>query len=117
MAALSEPTAVAVHATRLAAVGADQRVLILGAGAIGLLAVVAARAAGAADVWITARHPHQAAAARRLGATRVFATTADADDERRALARDHESTPSSRPSAASPIRSPTPCSASARAER
>jgi len=90
VAALSEPTAVAVHATRLAGVGAGQRVLILGAGAIGLLAVVAARAAGAADVWITARHPHQAAAARRLGATRVFATTAAADDERRALARDHD---------------------------
>jgi L-iditol 2-dehydrogenase len=87
---LSEPTAVAVHATRLAGVGAGQRRADSRRRRIGLLAVVAARAAGAADVWITARHPHQAAAARRLGATRVFATTADADDERRALARDHD---------------------------
>ena len=89
LAALSEPMAVAVHATRLAALGAGQRVLILGAGAIGLLAVVAARAVGA-EVWITARHPHQAAAAQRLGATRVFATDATGADERRALTTAHD---------------------------
>lgn len=90
IAALSEPMAVAVHAARLAAIGAGQRVLILGAGAIGLLCVVAARAAGAAEVWITARHPHQAAAAQRLGATRVFATDAAADEARRALSREQD---------------------------
>jgi 2-desacetyl-2-hydroxyethyl bacteriochlorophyllide A dehydrogenase len=84
LAAMSEPTAVAVHAVRLAAIGAGQRVLILGAGAIGILAVAAARAAGA-EVWITARHAHQAAAAQRLGAARVFATDAAATAERQAL--------------------------------
>ncbi len=76
-AALAEPTAVAVHAVRLAAVSAGQRVLVLGAGSIGLLALIAARAAGAAEVWITARHPHQAALASRFGAARVFAADAD----------------------------------------
>jgi threonine dehydrogenase-like Zn-dependent dehydrogenase len=49
-----------------------QRVLVLGAGTIGLLAVVAARALGAGEVWLCARHPHQAALGERLGAGRVL---------------------------------------------
>jgi 2-desacetyl-2-hydroxyethyl bacteriochlorophyllide A dehydrogenase len=70
--ALTEPLAVAVHAARLANVRLGDRVLVLGAGTIGLLCVAAAKAAGAAEVWITARHPQQHAAAEALGATRVF---------------------------------------------
>jgi threonine dehydrogenase-like Zn-dependent dehydrogenase len=77
VAALSEPMAVCVHAVRLAPVRVGDRVLVLGAGSIGLLSIVAARAAGAAEVWITARYPHQAEAARLLGATRVFGSGAD----------------------------------------
>src|SRR5690606_9327645 len=50
---------------------------VLGAGSIGLLAVLAARDAGAGEIWITARHPHQAALATALGASRVFAADAD----------------------------------------
>jgi L-iditol 2-dehydrogenase len=71
--ALTEPLAVTVHAVRLADVRLGDRVLVLGAGTIGLLSVAAAKAAGAFEVWITARHPHQAAAAAALGATHVFA--------------------------------------------
>jgi threonine dehydrogenase-like Zn-dependent dehydrogenase len=85
--ALVEPTAVCVHAVRLGEVRLGARVLILGAGTIGLLAVLAARAAGAAEVVITARHPHQADMARRLGASRVF--SASGDGERAAYAADH----------------------------
>jgi len=85
LAALTEPLAVCVHAVRRAAIEPGQRVLILGAGAIGLLSVAAARAAGATEVWITARYLHQAALAQRLGATRVFAADADGDAERAAL--------------------------------
>lgn len=70
--ALTEPLAVTVHAARLAPIRMGDRVLILGAGTIGLLAVAAAKAAGAGEVWITARHEQQAAAATALGATRVF---------------------------------------------
>lgn len=70
--ALAEPLAVAVHGVRLGGVRLGDRVLVQGAGTIGLMAVAAARAAGAAEVWITARHPQQAAAATSLGATRVF---------------------------------------------
>lgn len=79
IAALVEPTAVAVHGCRRAELKTGERVLILGAGTIGLLAIVAARAAGATDVWITARHAHQAERARELGASRVLdAREADA---------------------------------------
>jgi 2-desacetyl-2-hydroxyethyl bacteriochlorophyllide A dehydrogenase len=73
--ALAEPLAVAVHAVRLANVQLGDRVLVLGAGTIGLLSVAAAKAAGAAEVWITARHAHQGAAAAALGAERVFSGT------------------------------------------
>jgi L-iditol 2-dehydrogenase len=71
--ALTEPLAVTVHAARLAPVRMDDRVLVLGAGTIGLLAVAAAKAAGAGEVWITARHAQQIKAATAMGATRVFA--------------------------------------------
>jgi 2-desacetyl-2-hydroxyethyl bacteriochlorophyllide A dehydrogenase len=70
--ALTEPFAVALHAVRLASVRVGDRVLVLGGGTIGLLSVAAAKAAGATDVWITARHPQQRDAALSLGATRVF---------------------------------------------
>ncbi len=84
--ALTEPLAVAVHAARLANLRLGDRVLVLGAGTIGLLCVAAAKAAGAAEVWITARHPQQRAAAAALGATRVF-SSADAADEVAGAAR------------------------------
>lgn len=72
--ALTEPMAVAVHGIRLGTIRMGDRVAILGTGTIGLLAILAATAAGASDVIVTARHPHQAAAARSLGATRIFST-------------------------------------------
>jgi threonine dehydrogenase-like Zn-dependent dehydrogenase len=78
--ALTEPLAVTVHAARMAPIRMGNRVLILGAGTIGLLAVAAAKAAGAGDVWITARHPQQASVAMALGATRVFSGTAAAGE-------------------------------------
>jgi len=66
-ACLVEPLAVAVHGIRRAGVGAGDRVLVIGGGAIGLCAVAAARAAGA-EVAIEARHDAQLAAAAALGA-------------------------------------------------
>ncbi len=71
-AALSEPLAVAVHGVRLANLTIGQRVLVLGAGTIGLMAVVAARAGGAGEILVTARRPQQKAAALALGADRVI---------------------------------------------
>lgn len=72
LAALAEPLGVAVHGVRIAGLRIGQRVLVLGAGTIGLMAVVAARAGGAGEVLVTARRPQQKAAALALGADRVF---------------------------------------------
>jgi threonine dehydrogenase-like Zn-dependent dehydrogenase len=47
--------------------------VVIGAGTIGLLSILAAKQAGASEVLITARHPHQQELARALGADRVFA--------------------------------------------
>jgi L-idonate 5-dehydrogenase len=71
-AALAEPLAVAVHGVRISGLRIGQRVLVLGAGTIGLMAVVAARAGGAGEILVTARRPQQKAAAKALGADRVF---------------------------------------------
>ncbi|NJN51603.1 MAG: alcohol dehydrogenase catalytic domain-containing protein [Gammaproteobacteria bacterium] len=72
VAALAEPMAVAVRGVRLGRIGIGSRVTVLGAGTIGLLSVVAARAAGAEEILITARYPQQAELARSLGATAVY---------------------------------------------
>jgi 2-desacetyl-2-hydroxyethyl bacteriochlorophyllide A dehydrogenase len=66
-ASIVEPTAVAWHAARVGGTAADTTVAVVGAGGLGLLAAVAARAQGAAEVAIEARHDHQRAAAERLG--------------------------------------------------
>jgi threonine dehydrogenase-like Zn-dependent dehydrogenase len=70
--ALIEPLAVGVHAVRWARMAPGSRVVILGAGTIGLMTLLAARALGAGSVAITARHPHQAALAAALGADAVL---------------------------------------------
>lgn len=72
VAALTEPMAVAVHGLDRGALSKGERVLVLGAGAVGLISLIAARSLGAGEIWITARHPHQAELARQLGATRVL---------------------------------------------
>ena len=72
IAALAEPMAVVVHALVRGGLAPGQRVLVLGAGSIGLLAIAAARAMGAGEVYAVARHPHQAELARALGAARVL---------------------------------------------
>jgi threonine dehydrogenase-like Zn-dependent dehydrogenase len=68
-ACLVEPMAVAMHGCHLVGVGPDHRVAVVGGGAVGLFAVAAARALGAAEVSLEARHPHQIERGERLGAT------------------------------------------------
>lgn len=67
-ASLVEPLAVAVNGVDRARVAAGERVLIIGAGPIGL-AVAAILGARGIAVDISARHPHQQASAERLGAS------------------------------------------------
>jgi 2-desacetyl-2-hydroxyethyl bacteriochlorophyllide A dehydrogenase len=68
-ASLVEPASVAWHGLRSGNVGPDTRVAVVGGGAIGLLAVAGARAMGAPEVALEARHDAQIAAGERLGAT------------------------------------------------
>ncbi|MEX1145152.1 MAG: zinc-binding dehydrogenase, partial [Acidimicrobiia bacterium] len=68
-ASIVEPTSVSWHALRLAETGPGMRVAVVGAGALGLLAVAGARRMGAEDVSLEARHPHQREAGERLGAS------------------------------------------------
>jgi 2-desacetyl-2-hydroxyethyl bacteriochlorophyllide A dehydrogenase len=70
-ASLVEPAAVAWHGVRVGAVGPATRVAVVGGGAIGLLAVAAARARGAPEVSLEARYPNQVEAGERLGAAPV----------------------------------------------
>lgn len=71
LAALAEPLACSVHGYEKIGLRANQTVLIVGAGTIGLTALLAAKAAGSHAI-ITARHPHQQDAARRMGADEVI---------------------------------------------
>ena len=66
-ACLVEPIAVAVHGSRRGRVGPNDRVAVVGGGAIGLAAVLAMQAAGA-TVDLEARHDRQREAGERLGA-------------------------------------------------
>jgi 2-desacetyl-2-hydroxyethyl bacteriochlorophyllide A dehydrogenase len=72
LAALVEPLATPVHAVRRAGVRAGSRVAVLGAGPIGLLVLVAARAAGAEVVVVTDVLPEKLDRARRLGAAEAL---------------------------------------------
>jgi threonine dehydrogenase-like Zn-dependent dehydrogenase len=67
-ASLVEPAAVAWHGLRISDTGPTTRVAVVGGGAIGLLAVAAARAMGAGEVALEARYPRQRQAGERLGA-------------------------------------------------
>jgi 2-desacetyl-2-hydroxyethyl bacteriochlorophyllide A dehydrogenase len=66
-ACLIEPAAVAWHGVQVARIQPGERVVVVGGGSIGLLAAAALRASGHA-VDVDVRHPHQRAAAERLGA-------------------------------------------------
>lgn len=69
VATLVEPLSVAVHAVRRAGVGLGDSVLVMGAGAIGLMTVLAARQAGAATVLATDLFDYNLDRARDVGAT------------------------------------------------
>lgn len=71
LAALVEPLAVVVHGLHLTDLSYGERVVVLGSGSIGVLAVLAARALGASEVVATYRYEHQAKAALAAGADRV----------------------------------------------
>jgi L-iditol 2-dehydrogenase len=75
-AAMIEPLAVAVHAAAKAEIGPGTRVLVSGAGPVGLLCLQVARARGAAHVTVTDPVPHRRDVARDFGADAVIDPTA-----------------------------------------
>jgi len=71
-AALVEPLAVGLHAARIAGLQAGARVLITGAGPIGLAVLLWARALGARNVVMSEFSPERRALAMRLGADAII---------------------------------------------
>lgn len=78
-AAMAEPLSVCLHATRRAGELLGKRVLITGAGPIGCLCVLAARAAGAAEIVVTDLSDAALAYAGKVGADRVINTRTDSE--------------------------------------
>lgn len=68
VAAVVEPLAVALHAVAITPIEPSDRVVIVGAGAIGLLTLLVLRHRGVAWVAISDRSAHRLAMARKLGA-------------------------------------------------
>ncbi len=75
--ALVEPLSVALHGVHRSRLKPGDRVLIMGAGPIGLLTLQCARLAGARAVAVTEVDSTRAALAQRLGATVVLDPTRD----------------------------------------
>jgi threonine dehydrogenase-like Zn-dependent dehydrogenase len=74
-AVLVEPLACAIHSVRRAAIPPGASVLIVGAGTVGLLTILALRKFSAAGpVYALAKHPQQRERAQALGATETFGT-------------------------------------------
>jgi L-idonate 5-dehydrogenase len=73
-AAMAEPLAVTLHATRRAGEMLGKRVLVTGCGPIGVLAILSARRAGAAEIVATDLSDFTLALAARVGTDRVINT-------------------------------------------
>lgn len=71
-AAMAEPLAVTLHATRRAGQLFGKRVLVTGCGPIGVLSILAARRAGAAEIVATDLSDFTLAIAKTAGADRVI---------------------------------------------
>lgn len=72
-AVLVEPISCAVHSVRRVQVPAGASVLLIGAGTVGLFTLLALREfTQAGPIYVVAKHGHQRARAKQLGATEVF---------------------------------------------
>ncbi len=70
-AALAEPMAITLHAVRLAGVGPDDRVLVTGAGPVGLMITATLRAQGISGITVSEPSSVRRQRAMDVGATRV----------------------------------------------
>ena len=78
-AAMAEPLAVTLHATTRAGSLFGKRVLVTGCGPIGVLSILSARRAGAAEIVATDLSDFTLALAARVGADRVINTAKEPD--------------------------------------
>lgn len=78
-AAMAEPLAVTLHATTRAGGMLGKRVLVTGCGPIGVLSILAARRAGAAEIVATDLSDFTLALAAKVGADRVINTGTSPD--------------------------------------
>jgi len=84
-AALTEPLSVGVHAIKIAGIQVGERVVILGAGAIGLFALQVAKLAGG-EVTVVDVVPSKLELARKLGADHIIdASQLDVQEEVRRI--------------------------------
>lgn len=75
--AMCEPLSVGVHACRRANIGPETNVLIMGAGPIGLVAMLAARAFGAPRIMLVDVDEYRLSVAKELGADSVVKVSTD----------------------------------------
>lgn len=78
-AAMAEPLAVTLHATTRAGGMLGKRVLVIGCGPIGVLSILAARRAGAAEIVATDLSDFTLSLAAQVGADRVINTGREPD--------------------------------------
>ncbi|MDO1583318.1 L-idonate 5-dehydrogenase [Rhizobium oryzicola] len=78
-AAMAEPLAVTLHATRRAGEMLGKRVLVTGCGPIGLLSILSARRAGAAEIVATDLSDFTLAMAKTAGADRTINSAQEPD--------------------------------------
>ncbi|KAF8379401.1 hypothetical protein HHK36_028836 [Tetracentron sinense] len=78
--AMCEPLSVGVHACRRANVGPETNVLIMGAGPIGLVTMLSARAFGAPRIVIVDVDDHRLSVAKELGANEIVKVSSNIQD-------------------------------------
>lgn len=78
--AMCEPLSVGVHACRRASIGPETRVLVMGAGPIGLVTMLAARAFGAPKIVVADVDQARISVARELGADEVIKVSTNIQD-------------------------------------
>lgn len=74
---LADVMATGYHAARVANVGAGDNVVVMGDGAVGLCAIIAAKMRGAKKIISTSRHADREALAKEFGATDNVAERGD----------------------------------------
>jgi threonine dehydrogenase-like Zn-dependent dehydrogenase len=79
---LSDVMGTGHHAARAAKVGRGKTVAVIGDGAVGLCAVIAARRLGAEQIIMLGRHPDRIALAKQFGATDVVSERGEEAIER-----------------------------------